>query len=258
MNDCTSFLVQLFSSPDFPDTRPLQHNAIRQEITSLSRKGAATFCILLSLHVNHSGCSLQPVRNENKMSRDMTKPTKWLCAQRRLRSAWASAQSDQSLRCPHEESLGPQLPIKRTANNLIRLGECSGWSESSLGALILFVLSCRGSLMIPDYEWRFKEKLTSPHLSRLMTKPTNWHCPSEDSDQPGHRPSLIDVFAMRSEGSLGPRISSCGQRRLWSDWAHRAFCWFCRDAAHFLILINRVTHTSLPIIWLNGKQLTAV
>ena len=31
------------------------------------------------------------------MSRDMTKPTKWLCAQRRLRSAWASAQSDQAL-----------------------------------------------------------------------------------------------------------------------------------------------------------------
>ena len=36
------------------------------------------------------------------MSRDMTKPTMWLCAQRRLRSAWASAQSDQSLRCLHE------------------------------------------------------------------------------------------------------------------------------------------------------------
>ena len=41
------------------------------------------------------------------MSRDMTKPTKWLCAQRRHRSAWVSAQSDQSLRCPHEEALGP-------------------------------------------------------------------------------------------------------------------------------------------------------
>ena len=37
----------------------------------------------------------------------MTKPKKWLCVQRRLRSAWASAQSDQSLRFPHEESLGP-------------------------------------------------------------------------------------------------------------------------------------------------------
>ena len=29
-------------------------------------------------------------------SRDMTKQTKWLCAQRRVRSAWAFAQSDQS------------------------------------------------------------------------------------------------------------------------------------------------------------------
>ena len=31
-----------------------------------------------------------------QMSRDMTKPAKWLWAQRRLRSAWTSAQSDQS------------------------------------------------------------------------------------------------------------------------------------------------------------------
>ena len=69
-----------------------------------------------------------------KLSRLVTKQTKWLCAQQRLRSAWASAQSDQSLRCPHEESLGPYLPIERTAKTLIRLGGCPGWSESSLGA----------------------------------------------------------------------------------------------------------------------------
>ena len=68
------------------------------------------------------------------MSRDTTKPTKWLCAQRRLRSAWASPQSDQSLRCPHEESLDSYLPTERTAKTLIRLGGCPGWSESSLGA----------------------------------------------------------------------------------------------------------------------------
>ena len=42
--------------------------------------------------------------------------------------------SDQSLRCPHEETLGPYLPIERTAKTLIRLGRCPGWSESSLGA----------------------------------------------------------------------------------------------------------------------------
>ena len=45
------------------------------------------------------------------VSHDMTKPTEWVCAQRRLRSAWAFAQSDQSFRCAHEESLGPYLPI---------------------------------------------------------------------------------------------------------------------------------------------------
>ena len=33
------------------------------------------------------------------LSRNMTKPTKWLCAQRQLRSAWSYAQSDQRLSC---------------------------------------------------------------------------------------------------------------------------------------------------------------
>ena len=68
------------------------------------------------------------------MSRDMTKPTKWLCAQRRHRSAWASTRSVQHLRCPHEETLGPWLFIERTAKTLIRLGGCPGWSKFSLGA----------------------------------------------------------------------------------------------------------------------------
>ena len=44
------------------------------------------------------------------------------------------AQSDQSLCCPHEEGMRPELPIERTAKILIRLGRCPGWSESSLGA----------------------------------------------------------------------------------------------------------------------------
>ena len=43
--------------------------------------------------------------------------------------------------------------------------------------------------------------------------------PSEDSDQPGHLPSLIRVFAVRFMGNWGPKLSSCGQRRLWSYWA---------------------------------------
>ena len=68
-----------------------------------------------------------------QMSRDMTKPTKWLCAQRRLRSAFACAQSDQSSLSAWRK-LGSLAPIERTAKTLIRLGGCPGWSEPSLGA----------------------------------------------------------------------------------------------------------------------------
>ena len=31
--------------------------------------------------------------------------------------------------------------------------------------------------------------------------------------------SVWSVFAVRSVGSWGPNVSSCGQQRLWSDWA---------------------------------------
>ena len=69
-----------------------------------------------------------------------------MCDQRRLRSASASAQSDQSLHCLHEESLGSELPIEHTAKTLIRLGRCPGWSESLLGVhAILLILSRCGS-----------------------------------------------------------------------------------------------------------------
>ena len=57
-----------------------------------------------------------------QISRDMTKPTMWLCAQRRLRSAWAFAQSDQSLRCALNGLLKTQVFFMRTAKTLIRLG----------------------------------------------------------------------------------------------------------------------------------------
>ena len=71
------------------------------------------------------------------------------CAQWRLRSAWASAQSDQSLCCGLNGYLRTQFCFRRTALSLIRLGGWPGWSESSLGAqIILLVLSCRGSIFI--------------------------------------------------------------------------------------------------------------
>ena len=53
------------------------------------------------------------------------------------------------LRCPHEESFGPKLPIKPAAKTLFRLGRCPGWSESSLSShYFCWVLSCCGSFHI--------------------------------------------------------------------------------------------------------------
>ena len=59
-------------------------------------------------------------------------------------SAWASAQCDQSLHCPHEDSLGP-LPIERTVKT-----DQTGWMPGLIRVFagqtfILLVLSCRGS-----------------------------------------------------------------------------------------------------------------
>ena len=50
-----------------------------------------------------------PVVKTNKWAAPWQNQQNDLCTQRRLRSAWASAQSDQSLRCPHEETLSYPL-----------------------------------------------------------------------------------------------------------------------------------------------------
>ena len=101
-----------------------------------------------------------------QLSHLMTKPTKWLCAQQRLGSAWASTQSDQSLCCVLNGSLRTRAFFMRTSKTLIRLGGCPGWSESLLGAhAILLVLSWGGSViwsLITDYSDMISCKLPSP------------------------------------------------------------------------------------------------
>ena len=56
------------------------------------------------------------------------------CAQRRLRSAWVSAQSHQSLRCALTGSIRTQAFFMRTAETLMRLRGGPGWLESWLDA----------------------------------------------------------------------------------------------------------------------------
>ena len=84
--------------------------------------GCKMFWLVAQHEVQSSIINLQQiillyVSKINKWASSWQNQQNDLCAQRRLRSAWASAQSDQSLRCPHEESLDPQLPIEHTAKN---------------------------------------------------------------------------------------------------------------------------------------------
>ena len=65
---------------------------------------------------------------------------------------------------------------------------------------------------------------------------------NEGSDQPGHPPRLIRVFAICMKKSWVLNYPLSPQRRLWSDWvdaqadvslrwAYRSLCWFCYAVA---------------------------
>ena len=126
-----------------------------------------------------------------EMSRKMKKQQQNdLCVQRRLRSAWASAKSNLSLRCPPEETLSSELPINCTAKTLIRLSRCPGWPESSLGTqVIMLVLSCCSSNVLAvsmatlarAQQYQQTNMCIWGRLGLCMTKPTKWCVPSKDS-----------------------------------------------------------------------------
>ena len=63
----------------------------------------------------------------------MTKPTKWVCAQRtQISLGIRPVSSEYSLSA--RKKLGSLANSERTAKTLNRLSGCTGWSESSLGA----------------------------------------------------------------------------------------------------------------------------
>ena len=202
-----------------------------------------------------------------------------MCAQRRLKSAWASAQSDQSLHCPLEERI-LSYPLS-TQRRLIKLSRCPGWSETSLGAhAILLILSRGGSFVFNFFlKWfgpahvkkgtydrptakalaNFPIRTVSPALV-LLTTTILWtrgsflqrttsltflcgcacafELPYDKTNKMTYAPSeefgsaWASVFAASSIDSSGPKLSSCGQRRLWSDWADAVIFWLCPEAAY--------------------------
>ena len=57
-----------------------------------------------------------------------------------------------------------------------------------------------------------KEQLVILQMSRIMTKPTKWNVHPAKTHISIH--PVWSVFAVRSMGNLGPKLSSCRQKRL--------------------------------------------
>ena len=84
--------------------------------------------------------------------------------------------------------------------------------------------------MVAEWEIRpcfyFSSKIT---WAATWQNQQNDYAPSKDSNQPGHPPSLIRVFAVRMKKARVLSYPSSTQRRLWSDWADAqadlSVCW---------------------------------
>ena len=88
---------------------------------------------------------------------------KWLCAQRRLRSAWASAQSDQSLCCLHEETLGPLITYWAHSED----SDQTGWMPRLIWVFaghicnfVAFVMRCLNYVLVILQTLKKKKKNT--------------------------------------------------------------------------------------------------
>ena len=136
---------------------------------------------------------------------------------------------------------------------LTRLDGCPGLSKSSLGTqVILLVLLWCDLYTVATHNF-------SEQGSKCATWYNDWaasrqnqqnHCaPCEDSDQPGHPPSLIRVFAVHMKKAWVLSYPLSTQRRLWSDWADAqadpSLRW---EHSHFVgFVISRLNY--FPALW---------
>ena len=109
----------------------------------------------VSISANHHWptCTCKQSLNafENKtaflhLSHDMTKPTKWVCAQQRLGSAWASAQSDQSSLCAQWVAKDPSFLHADSEDS-----DQTGW----MPRLIWVFAGCTATLLVVSFHGSF-------------------------------------------------------------------------------------------------------
>ena len=131
---------------------------------------------------------------------------------------------------------------------------------SVVGAYLLHKHFCAALIIIcvmPISHWSMKD-----------TWATTWQnkqsdcVASEDSDEPGHPPSLIRVFAVRRKKAWVPSYPLSAQQRLWSDWAdaqadlshrwaHSHFVGFVTSRLIYIFLLRHSGHRLF--FWLKGE-----
>ena len=81
----------------------------------------------------------------------MTKPTKWMCTQRRLRSGWASAQSDQSLQCTQWVAEDPWF-LHANSKDSDQTGRMPRLTWVFAGCKAILLVLCHGSYHLVNNE----------------------------------------------------------------------------------------------------------
>ena len=122
---------------------------------------------------------------------------------------------------------------------------------------LFFIIKCSSFILklYSENPYRFQSVVDETYVENDPLQPFNSFesphdetnkmacAPSEDSDQPGHPPSLIRVLAVRMKKAWVLSYPLSAQRILWSDlvdaqadlslrWA-QSFCWLCHVAVHF-------------------------
>ena len=128
--------------------------------------------------------------------------TACMSEQRRFWRDCADAQARLNLRCSH----------RRLVPNSLDAVHFSSWTDSVNPSLV-----CSYTVLFPSFHTYSVSAVLRTEPRHVKTNKMSVH-PAK-TDQPGHPPSLIRVFAVRLKNHWVLSYPFSAQRRLWSDWA---------------------------------------
>ena len=174
-----------------------------------------------------------------------------MCTQWRLRSAWASAQSDQSLHCAQWVAKDPSF-LHVDSKDSDHTGHMPRLIWVFPGRTCHFVGFVMRWL---KYQYFLAQKTHFIRSNVISSNCLLWTyqsahdklykmvcAASEDSDQPRHPPSLIRVFAVRMKKAWFLNYPLSAQWRLWLDWADAQAYQSSLDTHAILLVLSGLAH----------------